>query len=978
MPILIAASLTTGIDTVVGENNMNVQGTGTTFTQYDSITGTGTGNSLTVNDSTGASASGVPAGVAVAGIQTMNVNSNGSIGTVGVAAGTAVSGVAEVVTFTPTASTSTASSISLVVSGQTYTAGSLSGINTAAEIGTTVATLVAQAYGGAVTIGSVSTATGVFTVTSKATGTDLPSMSVTVTDGASSGAVAVATSTEPVAAVSTTPLSQVETITLASTTTGAADSYSVQVDGRSIVAYTGGSLSTAATQIAAQINNLYGSTIAAAVGTSVTVQGAVGVALPAISASVTPATADGVTATTTVVASAATATSAATAAVVYDVSGFTGLTTYNASSSGGENVKVASTTDLSARNINGGNVTIDGGDVVNVTTAVGTATGTTTSAVSVAGKALTSVNITGGTGATVNNKENTTAATDNAGSTLTAVSLTSVNGNSTVGGKGLVNVTVAGATASANTVTITNSTSAHTQNLTLNNTGYTTAGADAKTVITDSAARTLNVISLGTKNLVNLSNNTAATSMNISGSGQLTADVSIALLAAIDGSAATGALILGTLNAATVAVTTGSGADTMTIAATAATTVRTGAGNDVVSLSSAIAAGSTIDLGADNDSLLYVATGSVATGASSTGAITRIDGGAGTDTLSATLVNNGNKALFTNFEVLALDLTTGTFDTTLVSGLTGLSLVSTGGGTYTGVTTAQSLTISNVASNSNTTTLTMTGVSGTADSYAITFAAEDQTALPDSANVLGGTFAIAGIENFNIVSGGGTNTWNSLTLGADTSANTVTITGAKNLNLAFASEFGNVTAPLTGVSSIDGSAMTGKFAVNLANVVPNATALAVKGGAGADTFTTTTAKATLTLGANADTVDATLSVITVASAGSATLAEATGSLSTITDIAVGDKIDLATSATAATLGAATSLASATSLLAALNLLADATAQTAWGVYNGNTYVVFDASASTGGLATSDVVVALTGTTSLATSAITTAGVLTIA
>lgn len=959
-----------------------INGTGVTFQANDSIVGTGNGNfnTLKIADSTGASAAGAPAGVTVSGVQKMIVNATGSVGNAGAAAGSTVSGVAEVLTINPTIAASSAfTGVSIVVGGQTYTSGTYSSNNTtAAQLGAAVKSLVLLAFGDAVSLGSVDNTTGAFTVTSKATGTLLPAVTYSVTMGSGSGSVANTVSTAPVTAVATTALAQLETIAYGGSG-NATDVYTVEVGGRSVQAYIGSDQAAAATATATQINAMYGSAIATANGKTVTVQGANGVVLPSISATVAlgAITTNTPTSTTTVLSSAATAATAAVPAVVYDVSGFAGLNVFDTTSVGGDNVKVAATTAVTVHNSNGGGVTVDGGTLVDVTTAIGTATGTTTSAVSVSGKALTAVSVSGGTGATVNNKENSTTATDNAGSTLTTVSLTSVDGNSTVGGKALTNVTVAGATSAARTVTISNSTVNHALNLTLNNTGYTSADANAKTVITDVAATSLNVISNGVKNQVDLSNNTLATKLTVSGSAKLTADVSIASLAQIDGSAATGALILGTLNAATLNVATGAGDDTMTIAATAATTVRTGAGNDKVSLSSAIAAGSTIDLGAGDDSLLYVATGSVSTGASSTGQITRIDGGTGVDTLSATLVNNGNKALFSNFEVLALDLTSGTFDTTLVTGLTGLALVSAGGGTYTGVTTSESLTITNTAANSATTTLTMTGVSGTADSYAITFNAAAQTSVPSSANVLAATIAVAGIENFNIASNGGANTWNSITLGADNNANSVTVTGTQNLDLAFASGFGSTTSPLTGVASIDASALTGKLAVNLANVVPNATALVVKGGAAADTFTTTTAKATLTLGAGYDLVNAASSTITVSSVSSPTLAEATGSLPTITDIATGDTIKLASSATAATLGAATSTASATNLLDALNALANASAQTAWGVYGGNTYIVFDASGTTGTLATSDVVIALTGTVDLAASNINASGVLTV-
>ncbi len=80
-------TLTSSVDTVVG-HNLAVIGTGTTFTALDNINVTGTANSLTVNDQVGASASGVPAGVVVNGVETFNLKSIGTIGTVEVTSST--------------------------------------------------------------------------------------------------------------------------------------------------------------------------------------------------------------------------------------------------------------------------------------------------------------------------------------------------------------------------------------------------------------------------------------------------------------------------------------------------------------------------------------------------------------------------------------------------------------------------------------------------------------------------------------------------------------------------------------------------------------------------------------------------------------------------------------------------------------------------------------------------------------------------
>lgn len=902
----------------------------------------------------------MPAGVTVTGVQAMTVNSNGSVGAAGAAAGTPNAGTAQVTSIAVTDGAGVGTpDVTIVVNGQTYTQ------SYATSVLATLTKAVEQAFGasgtaGGVTIAQIGTTNGV-TVTSNTKGVVLP----TISGVAFSAGTATAAVTIPTAAVGVTAaqaVRQTQTITLATNTANAGDAYTVHVNGTSVLAYTGATQATAATQIAAQINALYGSAIATAVGATVTISGPAGVPLPSIDATVVAAGGSGSTSTNALISAAATAVSPAVNAVVYDVSGFTGLNTFNTTSYGGDNIKVAATTDATITNTNGGAVTLEGGKVVNITTSG------TTSAVSVTGKALTTVNVTGGTGATVNNQENTTAATSNAGTTLTNVSLTKVDGNSTVGGKGLVNVTVGGVTTAARTVTITNSTVNHAQNLTLVDTGYAADGTtEVQTVITDAAAASLNVVSSGAKNSVNLSNNSLANTLTISGAGNLKANVSIGALTSINGSAATGNLTLGSLNANTLLVTTGSGNDTLTIAATAATAVSTNAGNDVVTLGSTVAAGSTVALGDGNDTLLS-SSGSVATGASASGKITSIDGGAGVDTLAASLVNNGNKALFTNFEILGLDVTGGaTFDTTLLSGITGLKLVAASSATYTGLTTAQSLEITNTTSAANTVTLTMTGVSGTADTYAISFNGAAQTSVPTQANVFGNTVAVAGIENFTIASNGAANTWNKLTLGADTSANTVVITGEKNLDLAFAANFGSTTAPATGVTLIDGSAATGKLAINVANVVIATAGLTVKGGAAADTITTSsTAYGTLFGGAGNDTFVVTS---TVTGSTSAPLFDTLG------DAAAGDIITgLVANTTNSFTSAAKSTASATSLVDALNAIASHSSvantvnTTQWGVYGGNTYIVQNVGtgAAATGITTTDVVVKLTGVYDLST------------
>ncbi len=632
-----------------------------------------------------------------------------------------------------------------------------------------------------------------------------------------------------------------------------------------------------------------------------------------------------------------------------DVSGMTGLTTLKATSAGdgttNHMVKAATTTDVALTlGASAATTTVTGGKTVSITGAV-------TGAVTV----------------------NDAAATPNKGTTLTAVTLTNVDANSTVAGGALTTVTVGGATTAARTVTVDNATASHALTINAAGTGYKADGTTAvQTKVTDTVATSLTVNTTA-KSSLDASGSSAVKAVTLTGSGALVFAAMGAAVTSIDGSAATGALTLGDLNAAAVTVKTGSGNDSLGIQATTKTAVDTGAGNDTVTLKSALFAGSTVNLGAGDDKFLFGTGGSVAVSTS-----TVIDAGDGTDSVSAQLLTAGNAAQFKNFELINLDSTTG-FDVALLTGstITGLTMSSASTtATYQNLTQAAGLTVDFVGNNSGVTnTLSFTGVSGTADSYAITFNAAAATTAAGSADVRAGTVVAAGIENFTIASGG-TNHWNELTLGANTSAKTVTITGASNLDLTFAAGFGSTTSPQTGVSSVDGSAATGKLSINLTNVVSATAGLTVKGGSAADTITTSASATTLTGGAGADNF-----VVAAAVAGSTTAPVIT----TITDAAAGDKLTLIDKGTETFTTTKVDVSTATALFGgtvnALDLASTGDGSTngivKWFQYGGNTYVVQDVTAAATFAAT-DLVVKLTGLVDLSTATGAGTNVLTLA
>jgi hypothetical protein len=392
------------------------------------------------------------------------------------------------------------------------------------------------------------------------------------------------------------------------------------------------------------------------------------------------------------------------------------------------------------------------------------------------------------------------------------------------------------------------------------------------------------------------------------------------------------------------------------------TSLTGGAGNDVITIGVVPTGAATINLGAGNNKLL----GTAALLSTAT-----INGGTGGfNTVSSALINAGNANKFTNFQDLSLQ-SSAPLDTSLVLGITALSIDALGGGTtYSNVATTQGLTDTFFGDNSGAANvLNFTGLSGTANAYSITFAGAAQTAVATAANVKMGSVAETGINNLTVASGGGANTWNSLALGADLTANTVAITGAQNLDLTFAG-FGAIssTTGQTGVSLINGSAATGKLNINLAGVTAATAGIAVKGGTGADTITTSAGASTLTGGGGADTF-----IIGATTMGTTSTST---NFTTINDPILTDKITfLAPVATdsgfitaAVNVGAATTLAGALDLAAAAAGTTPTTYKADWFSFGGSDYVVQHSGAGAA-IGATDVVAKLAGvgsTLSLAT------------
>jgi hypothetical protein len=467
---------------------------------------------------------------------------------------------------------------------------------------------------------------------------------------------------------------------------------------------------------------------------------------------------------------------------------------------------------------------------------------------------------------------------------------------------------------------------------------------DIQTTSASGAANAVSIAATG-NNYVTFSASTANDVAAAGGVKTLTVTGSGAL--DIDSASDVGGGALKT-NLTTVNLSGNSGGVTMQVDKTTVV-VTGGSGADKITIGGAMTKGASFNLGAGNDQLLVAAGGSV-------DANVVIDAGDGIDTVSNGLITVANGSIFKNFEKIAIDSATTT-DVELLTGSTISSLLINGNVSATVQNVASGSTI-DVTSTTAAGTITVgvkNATASTSDSLKINFDGAAQAATPAAANIKAGTVVANGVESLNIVSGGGANTWNSLTL-TDDKLKTITITGSKNLDLAFTGTNGTNTSGKGAVSMIDASALTGKLAINLANVTydGDVNGFTLKGGTGNDTITTNASSATLYGGGGNDKFVVTASVLGGTDA-------TTGVITTIADFNAGDQIAV-TTLTALT-KTQTDIATATNLTQAVDLaLKNASVgqnTAAWFNYGGNTYVAIEGDA-TDGISASDIVIKLTG------------------
>jgi len=900
--------------------------------------------------------------------------------------------IKEVATFTATNSTS--NTMTVYIDGVKYTA--LSG-GDATAAGAALAAVINGVLGAGVAVN----AAGVVTVTAPVAGVGLPLIIPTIASaGSFTTAYAIPNQAAVTAAVAAVPYA-----------------ISGWTDLTSFV----GTATTVANVSAAKTTdlNLTGTAVVTSSGNNVTVTASDSVY---VASAVGAVTIKGGTSSTTLVGAVAADTStgtAADAAGIY-VTGGTTVTITGSSKSGAVKVGAApyakdgvSTTGFPQTNGNSSKTPTGDVSITNVTkttsTTTGAVTGTySTSAASVYTNGATTATVKGA-GTTIVTDANTLALSSASGVTavagtskLATVNLAGLSGTATIKSDAISTISVTD-TLSAQSVVVTNSgtsgVNAGAINLKVSNVG---TGSSVRLTLDNSTATSVNVSS-GDASAYNIVGSTTtnssskswvtlttpkATTITMTNDksvdlGDLSA-AGLAKLSTVNGSGATGSIAatVGTTSEQGLSFTGGSGKDSVTIASGAS-----------LSANATTAAITAISLGAGDDSLLN--------GSTSTHTVVgaTFNGGDGNDTLAASLLTVGNGAQFTNFEVLGLDLTSTSMDTTLMAGATSLSLLAQGG-TYTNVAASQGLTIAaDKTAGTNTLTFASAVTVSTAksDSYTVTFAHSDSTtAATATANeVDGGVVVIEGIETVNLVSGGSGNISNAINL-TDASATKLVITGDKDLDLDFGATdsddtnstthfFGTSSSTSTdglGVTEIDASAMTGKLNINTTDVaLSTSAALIVKTGSGNDTITLAS-KSTVDAGAGDDTITTVSGQSSTLTGGAgkdnfivtATVAADTAApkITTIKDFSTGDTITMGdvNLVNLKAVGVA-NVATATSLVDAVTkalgggstgITAIANNAAVYFNYGADTYIVVND--TTAGFNTTDIIVKLTGAVDL--------------
>ncbi len=366
--------------------------------------------------------------------------------------------------------------------------------------------------------------------------------------------------------------------------------------------------------------------------------------------------------------------------------------------------------------------------------------------------------------------------------------------------------------------------------LTAYNAAAATATTDATAATTANAAYDTAAAAVTTLALANAAVTLAATSTTAAATAKTAATAQSAAAATL--ATATAATAETTDNAASTAATAAA-ATAATAADTAVTAAKTD--SDAAALVPAtyavqaftLTTGANTFTGLDgNDSF----DGALSSGNQTLNTSDVLDGGAGTDTLTATLTGSVTPAALTSIEVIDVGSTaTATLNLLNATGLTNLNIQGAAGTTFTasGLSKAVSVSLADSAINH---TITFDDVTGSADSATVTLK-----------GITGGTLSVAGVETLNLASSTSANTLGTLTAAA---AKTINISGAKTLNLGTANTVATTitstnTAGVTLISNVTAAATItggdGNDAITMTETV--ATNNNISGGAGNDTIT---------------------------------------------------------------------------------------------------------------------------------------------
>jgi hypothetical protein len=453
-----------------------------------------------------------------------------------------------------------------------------------------------------------------------------------------------------------------------------------------------------------------------------------------------------------------------------------------------------------------------------------------------------------------------TAAAAPGTSTLASVMLDGISTSATLTSDALTYVSVVD---SKGTVTVNNSTAGHGLGVTVGNDGtsgtpLTIADAAATSLTINSQASSYGAvngaaINSGSGSYIAL-NAAKATSLTFANAQKITLNEGASTLTklATITDTGSGALNLGDVTGlaalTTIDASGASGAVTATIGA--ADVFMGGSGNDVVTLTGALTktSGGSISLGGGNDTLLDG-------GGASIGAGVTVDGGSGTNTISASLVNVGNASGITNFQILDVSgygagAGAGSLDASLlgtpVSGIA-ISTAATNG-IATLLNLAANVTITDTSNNTGS-QLVITHAGTGPDSLTVNFAP------PAGDNGWIQSITSTGDTSVTVTSNGGTpgTTYNYLQALTETDnvLTTITASGGTYLYLgnsgAISTDAADTTATADVASSlklIDASATTGGVWISQGADQPNVATgfnttydgLTIKGGTGGDTI----------------------------------------------------------------------------------------------------------------------------------------------